>query len=73
MLRAVYAAPRRLRTVAQLQRVVRFSPCLTGPVGEALDRPELFAAALSETAPLECVFFFAWVFPPLLSLVDWGM
>jgi hypothetical protein len=28
---------------------------------------------LSETAPLELVFFFAWVLPPGVSLVDWGM
>ena len=53
--------------------VVFFSPCFTGPVGDALERPDFFAAALSETAPLECVFLLAVVLPPLLSLVDWGM
>jgi hypothetical protein len=51
--------------------VVFFSPCLFGPVGDLADRPlDFLAAALSETAPLECVFLPALVFPPLESLVD---
>jgi hypothetical protein len=42
-------------------------------VGDPLERPDFLAAAFSETAPLEFEVFFAWVFPPLVSLVDWGM
>jgi hypothetical protein len=42
-------------------------------VGEERDDPDFLAAALSETVPLEWVFFVACVFPPLVSLVDWGM
>ena len=48
-----------------------FSPCFCGPVGEVEERPpDFFAAAFSDTAPLECVFLAEWVLPPWLSFVD---
>ncbi|MBL0392422.1 hypothetical protein JJ685_14880 [Ramlibacter monticola] len=60
--------------IGAYQRGVVFrSPCLRGPVGDAPERADFFAAALSETVPPELVFFFAWVLPPWVALVDWGM